>query len=55
MYDGYSIYYVVLSEDKKRIVKCPGFLSGSRYIDKIVLIVDSDQSGWQFNEDRTGF
>ena len=43
-----------MSEDKKRIVKCPGFLSGSRYIDKIVLIVDSDQPGWQFNEDRTG-
>lgn len=53
-YNGFSIYYVVFSEDKKRLVKCHEFRSESQYIDKMVLIVDSDRSDWQFNMDRTG-
>ena len=53
-HDGYSLYYVVLDEDKTKLVRCSAFQSGTKYINKMVLIVDSDQTGWKFEEDNTG-
>lgn len=48
-------YYVVFNEEKNKLIKCFHMQPDTKYLIKQVLIIDSDESGWNINEeDGTG-
>ena len=47
-------YYIVLNEEKKKLIKQPMFRPKTRKIDLMVLVTDYDQSNWRLDEEDCG-
>ena len=50
----FSQYYVVLNEEKDRLIDCYVYQSENKHITKHILIVDGDQEDWLLKDDYTG-
>lgn len=50
----HSPYYVVWDEDHEKLVKCFAMQPNTKYLIPLVLVIDSDQTGWIVDEDGIG-
>ena len=51
--EWHNVFYVVLNQEKNALVKQYEYKKG-RHLDRLVLVIDSDRSDWNVNEDGSG-